>query len=268
MKIAARGRGGTTMSSEFPMSFAQVSEVKAKKKRDTHLSVLPDYPMSQFDDGTTVHQSTQKRGRGLLRGTLLLTFLGLWGAIATGHLHSDLPLVESLRSNLFLGSDSTAELSNMPEQDPTLTSEPMQNTGAVGDAVPAAGAAQLPTALETPVGTGLPAAPQQTQIGQDTLSGSDAGKSKSSPVEGSTAVESKVPPLPNSISAADVERMAKLFVEQGTQNQALEEHLLALMIEHSSAENLRNFIDAMERRHQSALKLLKQQKVKSKSDSL
>ena len=65
------------------------------------------------------------------------------------------------------------------------------------------------------------------------------------------------PSSPASMLPADLEKMAKLYADQGAQLNAMEEHIVRLMVEHASPESLSSFLDSMERRHLAALNSMK-----------
>lgn len=62
---------------------------------------------------------------------------------------------------------------------------------------------------------------------------------------------------PDSVLAADLEKMAELYADQRSQVNAMEEHIVRLMVEHASPESLSSFLDSMERGHLAALNSMK-----------
>ena len=271
------------MNSEFPTSFAQESDaVKSvrdnKSSRDRHgavhqkrssgrQNVIPmsraadsmlatsskikkgsessdsvGYPMSEFDDRASHHQGERRSPvRLFLRMTLGSVLVGLWISIAMGHLHSDSQFIIGLRTSIssILGSSDVQQQLSLKEVSPN--SQPQ--TTIVDAAKNANPAAENPLAEK--LATENPAA----------VAASSAQQASIEPNESKASVGA--PSSPASMLPADLEKMAKLYADQGAQLNAMEEHIVRLMVEHASPESLSSFLDSMERRHLAALNSMK-----------
>ncbi|MBM3382927.1 MAG: hypothetical protein FJY29_10860 [Betaproteobacteria bacterium] len=239
---------------------APMSEMAAAPANNA--SGMGDYPLSEFssEEGTT-HSSKPRTGRRVLRSVLGLTLVGLWVAIATGHLHSELPLMEQLRSQLSLSEHSAAETSadqNATLQAPSVPEVVAGDSAVVTNATMSSTEPTAQTALEknsSSADAGAPAASQPTSaasiFGEGNLPATPAALNAQG-----AAQPMRVPPIPGSVSSADVEKTAKLFLTQGAQLNALEEHLAQLLLQHGSAEKLDSLLDSMERRHKDALETI------------
>jgi hypothetical protein len=246
---------------------APMSEMADATSRSS--SALDDYPMSEFS-GEESHSNSSRRssGRVIFRSVLGLTLVALWAAIASGHLHSELPLLSQMRTQLGLVEHASSDMSSA---DANLSTPP---------AVPEPASAQTAsmsseTAPMSPEATINPSAESQSAAASVTETAaqsqeSSAVKSTSmanvvetklpetpaSLSSSTTMQQMRVPAIPGSVSSADVEKTAKLFLTQGAQLNALEVHLAQLLLQHASTENLDSILDQMERRHQDALKSL------------
>jgi DNA-directed RNA polymerase len=271
------------MNSEFPTSFAQESDaVKSvrdnKSSRDRHgavhqkrssgrQNVIPmsraadsmlvtssnikkgsesadsvGYPMSEFDDRSSHHQGERRSPvRLFLRMTLGSVLVGLWISIAMGHLHSDSQFINGLRTAIssILGSSDVEQKLSLEEVSPN--SQPQ--TTIMDAAKNANPAAENPAAEK--LATENPAAVAASSVQQASI---EPNESKAS---------IGAPSSPASMLPADLEKMAKLYADQGAQLNAMEEHIVRLMVEHASPESLSSFLDSMERRHLAALNSMK-----------
>ena len=276
------------MNSEFPTSFAQESDaVKSvrdnKSSRDRHgavhqkrssgrQNVIPmsraadsmlatsskikkgsessdsvGYPMSEFDDRASHHQGERRSPvRLFLRMTLGSVLVGLWISIAMGHLHSDSKFIIGLRTAIssILGSSDVQQQLSLEEVSPN--SQPQTTiVDAAKNANPAA---------ENPVAEKLATEKLATE-NPAAVAASSAQQASIEPNESKASVGA--PSSPASMLPADLEKMAKLYADQGAQLNAMEEHIVRLMVEHASPESLSSFLDSMERRHLAALNSMK-----------
>ncbi len=256
------------MNSEFPTSFAQESDaVKSvrdnKSSRDRHgavhqkrssgrQNVIPmsraadsmlatsskikkgsessdsvGYPMSEFDDRASHHQGERRSPvRLFLRMTLGSVLVGLWISIAMGHLHSDSQFINGLRTAIssILGSSDVQQQLSLEEVSPN---------------------SQPQTTIMDAAKNANPAAVAASSVQQASIEPNESKASVGAPSS------------PASMLPADLEKMAKLYAEQGAQLNAMEEHIVRLMVEHASPESLSSFLDSMERRHLAALNSMK-----------
>ena len=226
----------------IPMSRAADSMLATssniKKGSDSSDSVA--YPMSEFDDRASHHQGGRRSTvQLLLRIALGSVLVGLWISIATGHLHSDSQFMNGLRTALssILGSSDVQQQLSLEEVSPN--SQP-QTT--IMDAAKTANPAAEKLAPEKAAAVAVTLAQQATI---------DPNESKASV---------GAPSSPASVLPADLEKMAKLYADQGAQLNAMEEHIARLMVEHASPESLSSFLDSMERRHLAALNSMKAMK--------
>lgn len=257
---------------------APLSEMADPRSRDN--SALGDYPLSEFAHEESRSAPPGKRKVRMLRRSLLgLTLAGLWVAIATGHLHSEHPLVEQLRTQLALVEPAADELLAGEQESTTTTpavpevvmtpseatnSESLNSLGSAQGVLPAAAqsAATASTAPEAASGN-----PQKNEI---STSGSVVGERnipETPQALNATAPAQpmRVPAIPGSVSSADVEKTVKLFLAQGSQLNELEQHLAQLLMQHGSVEKLDGMLDAMELRHRQALESIQTLRNKRKS---
>ena len=281
------------MNSEFPTSFAQESDaVKSvrdnKSSRDRHgavhqkrssgrQNVIPmsraadsmlatsskikkgsessdsvGYPMSEFDDRASHHHGERRSPvRLFLRMTLGSVLVGLWISIAMGHLHSDSQFINGLRTAIssILGSSDVEQKLSLEEVSPN--SQPQ--TTIMDAAKNANPAAENPAAEK--LATENPAAVAASSVQQASIEPNESKASVGAPSS------------PASMLPADLEKMAKLYADQGAQLNAMEEHIVRLMVEHASPESLSSFLDSMERRHLAALNSMKAIKETGKRSS-
>ena len=243
---SSRGRHGAVHQKRssgrqnvIPMSRAADSMVATSSniKKGSESSDSVAYPMSEFDDRSSHHQVERRNPvRLFLRITLGSVLVGLWISIAMGHLHSDSQFMNGLRaaiSSMLSSSDVQQQLS-LEEVSPNSQ---LQTT--IMDAAKNANPSTEKLATENPAAVAASLAQQATI---------DPNESKAS---------AGAPSSPASVLPADLEKMAKLYADQGAQLNAMEEHIVRLMVEHASPESLSSFLDSMERRHLAALNSMK-----------
>jgi len=243
---SSRGRHGAVHQKRssgrqnvIPLSRAADSILAASTniKKGSEASDSVGYPMSEFHDRSSHYQGERRSPvRLFLRMTLGSVLVGLWISIAMGHLHSDSQFINGLRSaiaSILVSSDAQQQLS-LEEVSPN--SQP-QTT--IMDAAKSANPEAEKLATENPAAVAASSA-QQASI--------EPNESKAS---------AGAPSSPASVLSADLEKMAKLYADQGAQLNAMEEHIVRLMVEHASPESLSSFLDSMERRHLAALNSMK-----------
>jgi hypothetical protein len=163
-----------------------------------------------------------------------------------GHLHSDSQFMNGLRAAIssILGSSDVQQQLTLEEVPPN--SQPQTAVmDAAKNAIPATENPATEKLATEKLATENPAAVAASLAQQATI---DPNESKAS---------AAAPSSPASVLPADLEKMAKLYADQGAQLNAMEEHILRLMVEHASPESLSSFLDSMERRHLAALNSMK-----------
>ncbi len=248
---SSRGRHGAVHQKRssgrqnvIPMSRAADSMLATSSniKKGSESSDSAGYPMSEFDDRSSHHQVERRNPvRLFLRITLGSVLVGLWISIAMGHLHSDSRFMNGLRAAIssILGSSDVQQQLSLEEVSPNSQ---LQTT--IMDAAKNANPATENPATEK-LATENPAA----------VAASLAQQAKIDPNE--SKATAGAPSSPASVLPADLEKMAKLYADQGAQLNAMEEHIVRLMVEHASPESLSSFLDSMERRHLAALNSMK-----------
>jgi hypothetical protein len=263
---SSRGRHGAVHQKRssgrqnvIPMSRAAdsmlVTSSNIKKGSESADSV--GYPMSEFDDRSSHHQGERRSPvRLFLRMTLGSVLVGLWISIAMGHLHSDSQFINGLRTAIssILGSSDIEQKLSLEEVSPN--SQPQTTImDAAKNANPAAENPAAEKLATEKLATEKLATEKLATENPAAVAASSAQQASIEPNESKASVGA--PSSPASMLPADLEKMAKLYADQGAQLNAMEEHIVRLMVEHASPESLSSFLDSMERRHLAALNSMK-----------
>ncbi|NBO38050.1 hypothetical protein EBU99_05655 [bacterium] len=280
------------MNSEFPMTFADTSKdskavsnsnvIPLSRAADSQIAhsnlaqLAVDYPMSEFDESLNYERSSERKPlclrRKLFRALLISVLAGLWAAIATGHLSSEAPQIAALRSMLNIDLDEVNSEIPAPPTPVSAVSSQVSEQGAKlvhSASSESSSSANTYTSAQNnnssfpAEGASAEKAQAPSALAQQTMEVLTAAQSQA--VQSQANVEkikqpAAVPAIPSTSSLADIEKMAALLSEQQGQFAAMESHMVLIMNEHASFAATDKFLADLEKKHQNALKLLKEQR--------